>query len=45
MFLQINIGLVLQTALDYDLAIRFLQKGLELNIKYSGPQALQTALR
>ncbi|XP_055511855.1 clustered mitochondria protein homolog isoform X1 [Leucoraja erinacea] len=42
--LDINIGLVLQTALDYDLAIRFLQKGLELNIKYSGPQALQTAL-
>ncbi|XP_069788946.1 clustered mitochondria protein homolog isoform X2 [Narcine bancroftii] len=38
-----NIGLMLQAVLDYDLAIRFLQKGLELNLKYSGPQALHTA--
>ncbi|XP_059844021.1 clustered mitochondria protein homolog isoform X1 [Hypanus sabinus] len=42
--LDSNISLMLQTALDYDLAIRFLQKSLELNLKYYGAQALQTAL-
>ncbi|XP_078083503.1 clustered mitochondria protein homolog [Mustelus asterias] len=42
--LDSNIGLMLQAALDCDHSIRFLQKSLELNLKYYGPQALETAL-
>uniref|UniRef100_UPI00398ED766 clustered mitochondria protein homolog isoform X1 n=2 Tax=Pristiophorus japonicus TaxID=55135 RepID=UPI00398ED766 len=42
--LDSNIGLMLQAALDCDLAIRFLQKALDLNLKYYGIQALETAL-
>uniref|UniRef100_A0A4W3J7C7 Clustered mitochondria protein homolog n=1 Tax=Callorhinchus milii TaxID=7868 RepID=A0A4W3J7C7_CALMI len=42
--LDSSIGLVLQAVLECDLALRFLQKALEINLKYFGLQSLQTAL-
>ncbi|XP_069475473.1 clustered mitochondria protein homolog [Ambystoma mexicanum] len=42
--LDSNIGVVLQAVLECDLALRFLEKALEINTKYHGIKSLQTAL-
>ncbi|XP_069070793.1 clustered mitochondria protein homolog isoform X2 [Pleurodeles waltl] len=42
--LDSNIGIVLQAVSECDLAMRFLEKALEINTKYHGKKSLQTAL-
>nr|XP_033812412.1 clustered mitochondria protein homolog isoform X2 [Geotrypetes seraphini] len=42
--LDSNIGVVLQAVLEWDLAMRFLEKALETSIKYHGTRSLQVAL-
>ncbi|XP_030073373.1 clustered mitochondria protein homolog isoform X2 [Microcaecilia unicolor] len=42
--LDSNIGVVLQAVLEWDLALRFLEKALETSTKYHGARSLQVAL-
>ncbi|XP_029648637.1 clustered mitochondria protein homolog [Octopus sinensis] len=39
-----NIGLILHAAEEYDLSLRFLEKALELNIKFYGAKSLKVAM-
>ncbi|XP_059147572.1 clustered mitochondria protein homolog isoform X2 [Physella acuta] len=39
-----NIGLILQAVEEYDLALRYLEHALQLNIKYFGAESLKTAM-
>ena len=36
-----NIGLILHAVGEYDLSLKFLEKALELNLKYHGPKSLK----
>jgi protein TIF31 len=39
-----NLGLILQAASEYEYALRFLERALELNKKYFGAKSMKTAL-
>ncbi|GAB1604633.1 clustered mitochondria protein homolog [Argonauta hians] len=39
-----NIGLILHAAEEYDLSLRFLEKALQLNIKFYGARSLKVAM-
>ena len=36
-----NIGLILHAVGEYDLSLKFLEKALQLNLKYHGPKSLK----
>ena len=36
-----NIGLILHAVGEYDLSLKFLEKALELNLKFHGPKSLK----
>ncbi|CAB3380510.1 Hypothetical predicted protein [Cloeon dipterum] len=42
--LDSNISLILHALGEYELSLRFLEKALELNIKYNGPRSLKVAV-
>uniref|UniRef100_A0A0K2T2F5 Clustered mitochondria protein homolog n=1 Tax=Lepeophtheirus salmonis TaxID=72036 RepID=A0A0K2T2F5_LEPSM len=39
-----NIGLILHAVGEYDLSLKYLNKALELNLKYHGPKSLKVAV-
>ena len=39
-----NIGLILHAVGEYDLSLKFLEKALELNLKYHGLKSLKVAV-
>ena len=39
-----NIGLILHAVGEYDLSLRFLEKALELNVRFHGEQSLKVAV-
>jgi protein TIF31 len=41
---QSNISLILHALGEYELSLRFLEKALELNIRYNGPRSLKVAV-
>lgn len=43
-FFQSNIALILHAVSEYELALRFLEHALELNIAYYGKKSLKVAL-